>query len=267
VAHAGVDPLFGRYPIRSHRSNLTLTCTVPALLTALNKVLAARAVDERQIRKRREQIAEHGRVLRAAVAQRAEEERRRSGPITKAYLSQCLFDALPRDAIVVNEYPAVRECLPFEHGGQYFVHPTSAGLGWGFPAALGAKQARMDCTVVALMGDGSYLFANPAVCHHASAMHKLPIVSVVFDNGGWDAVQTATLGVYPGQYAAEARRDDGAVPLASLEPMPDFGLYAEASGGLAVRVTRREDLSEALRQAIQATHDGRQAMVHVIGKG
>jgi acetolactate synthase-1/2/3 large subunit len=98
-------------------------------------------------------------------------------------------------------------------------------------------------------------------------MHKLPIVSVVFDNGGWDAVQTATLGVYPGQYAAEARRDDGAVPLASLEPMPDFGLYAEASGGLAVRVTRREDLSEALRQAIQATHDGRQAMVHVIGKG
>jgi acetolactate synthase-1/2/3 large subunit len=267
VAHAGVDPLFGRYPIRSHRSDLTLTCTAQALLTALHTVLAGRAVDEQQIRKRREQIAEHGRLLRAAVAQRAEEERRRGGSITKAYLSQCLFDALPRDAIVVNEYPAVRECLPFEQGGQYFVHPASAGLGWGFPAALGAKQASMDRTVVALMGDGSYLFANPAVCHHASAMHKLPIVAVVFDNGGWDAVQTATLGVYPGQYAAEARRNDGAVPLASLDPMPDLGMYAEASGGVAFRVTRREQLTEALRQAIQATHEGRQAMVHVVGKG
>jgi acetolactate synthase-1/2/3 large subunit len=267
VAHAGADPLYARYPMRSHHSNLTLTCTVQTLLPALSKALAGRRLNHDRIQARRERIAQHAAAAHAAVAARAAQERQRSGPISKAFLSQCLFDALPSDAIVVNKYPAVRECLPFEHGGQYFVHPTSAGLGWGFPAALGAKQAAPHRTVVALMGDGSYLFANPAVCHHAAAMHKLPVVAVVFDNGGWEAVQNAALMVYPEAHSAQAMRSDGMAPLSSLDPMPDFRMYAEASEGLGLRVTERAALPEALRRAIACARAGRQVLVHVIGKG
>jgi len=266
VAHAGTDPIFARYPIRSHRSDLTLTCHVASLLPALMQALAARGAD-RQADERRQRMAQWGQSLRAAVAARAERDRELAGPITKAFLSRCLAAALPPDAIVVNEYPAVRECLPLDGPGQYFAHATSAGLGWGFPAALGAQQAAPGRTVVALMGDGAYLFGNPAACHHAAALHGLPVVALVFDNGGWEAVQNATLAVYPEAHAARVQREEGMAPLSSLDPMPDFRLYAEASGGLGLRVHEREALPAALQRAFVAAKAGRQALVHVIGKG
>jgi acetolactate synthase-1/2/3 large subunit len=265
VAHAGADPLFSRYPIRSHRSDLTLTSAAASLLPALAQALAARGA-ERQAAERRERMATWARSLRDAVAARAERERERGGPITKAFLSRCLFEALPPDAIVVNEYPAIRECLPFEEAGRYFVHAASAGLGWGFPAALGAQQAAPGRPVVALMGDGAYLFGNPAACHHAAALHGLPVVAVVFDNGGWEAVQNAALAVYPDAHAARVRREQGMAPLSSLDPMPDFRLYAEASGGLGLRVHERDALPAALQRAFAAAKEGRQALIHVTGR-
>ena len=264
VAHAGVDPLFSRYPLRSHRSDLALTTTVAQLLPALSRALAE-CVPARHAA-RHERLRQWADELRAATRVRADAEAQRDGPITKAWLSSCVAATLPGDAIVVNEYPAVRELLPFEQAGRYFVHPTSAGLGWGYPAALGAQQAAPGRPVMALLGDGSYLFANPAACHHASAMHRLPVLAVVFDNGGWEAVQNAAVAVYPQGESARRVRSGHPAPLSSLAPMPDFRRYAEASGGAGFRVTRREELQPVLRQAWRTVHEERrQALVHVIG--
>jgi acetolactate synthase-1/2/3 large subunit len=269
IAQAGCDPLFTRYPIRSHRSQLTLTCATAPLLRSLADALAACGA-ERDAGARRARTAQWAASLREAVAQRARRDEEGAGPISKAFLSRALFAAMPPSAIVVNEYPAVRECMPFELPGQYFVHATSAGLGWAFPAALGAQQAAPDRTVVALMGDGAYLFANPAACHHAAAMHGLPVVAVVFDNGGWEAVQNAATAVYPQGSAARGVREHPTQPLgpmASLAPMPDFRLYAQASGAIGLRVETREALPSALAEAFAGARNGRPALVHVMGKG
>lgn len=264
VAHAGVDPLFTRYPLRSHRSDLALTTTVAQLLPALSQALADCGSAGRAARV--ERLRHWAAEVRAATRARADAEAQRDGPITKAWLSSCLAATLPGDAIVVNEYPAIRELLPFEEAGRYFVHPTSAGLGWGYPAALGAQQAAPGRPVMALLGDGAYLFANPAACHHASALHQLPVLAVVFDNGGWEAVQKAAVGVYPQGEAAQRVRSGRQAPLSSLAPMPDFCRYAEASGGVGFRVTRREELQSALREAWRTVREKRcQALVHVIG--
>lgn len=266
VAHAGTDPLYVRYPVRSHRSDLTITSSVRHLLLALCAALEEGGATQ-STASRKERLSQWSAELRNAAFVRAEADRRRGGPITKSYLSACLASTLPAGAIVVNEYPAVRERLPFDEPGRYFVHPNSAGLGWGYPAALGAQQAAPDKVVVALLGDGAYLFANPAVCHHASSLHDLPVLAVVFDNGGWEAVQNSTLAVYPqGQTAQQAQR--GGTPLTSLQPLPDFGKYAEASGGASFRVSRREELKPALERAFSVVHgERRQALVHVVGKG
>ena len=117
------------------------------------------------------------------------------------------------------------------------------------------------------MGDGAYLFANPAACHHAAAMHGLPVVALVFDNGGWEAVQNAAVSVYPEGSAAAAIREHGMAPMAGLAPMPDFRLYAQASGALGLRVEDRAALPAALAAAFAAARRGRPALVHVIGKG
>jgi acetolactate synthase-1/2/3 large subunit len=267
VAHAGTDPLFMRYPMRSHRSDLAITTTVRQLLPALGEALEACGAS-RNAQARRERSAAWASELREAADQRAQADARADGPITKRWLTACLAATLPADAIVVNEYPIAREQLPFDEPGRYFVHPTSAGLGWGYPAALGAQQAAPQRTVAAVLGDGAYLFANPAACHHTSALHRLPVLVVVFDNGGWEAVQSAAVAVYPKGEAAARVRAGGAAPLSDLAPLPDFRRYAEASGGAGFRVTRREELPGVLTEAFRVVRqERRQALVHVVGRG
>jgi acetolactate synthase I/II/III large subunit len=271
VAHAGTDPVFSRYPVRGHRSDLSITTTAFALIEALGEALQALGA-EQGAAKRKQRLTARAAAIAKARMLRIERDKEQGGPITKSFLSSCLDAVRPRDAIVINEYSAIRECFSFDEPGCYFMHPDSSGLGWGFPAALGAQQAAPDRTVITVMGDGAYLFANPAVCHHASAMHGLPVVTVVFNNGGWEAVHKSAVGIYPGahsvEYAKTHETANGMAPLCSLDPMPDFERYVEASGGIGLRVTERAALEATLRRALAiAQNERRQVLVNVIGRG
>ena len=142
------------------------------------------------------------------------------------------------------------------------MHSPAAGLGWGMPAAIGAAIAAPDRTVVATLGDGSYLFCNPAACHQASAMHHAPILTIICNNARWAAVQRSTLGVYPGGHAARGPKP---APLSDLRPVPDFEMYAEASGGYAERVTEPAELVDAIRRGLDVVRrERRQALLNVI---
>jgi acetolactate synthase-1/2/3 large subunit len=136
-------------------------------------------------------------------------------------------------------------------------------LGWGLPAALGIKLAAPESTVISVVGDGAYLFANPAACHHASAMHGLPLLTIVYNNARWEAVQNSARSLY-GSGSATGRY--ALAPLASLAPVPDFERYVEASGGIGVRVTQRAELEPAIRAAIERVRTERkQVLINVIG--
>ena len=90
-------------------------------------------------------------------------------------------------------------------------------------------------------------------------------MTVVFNNAGWGAVQTAARNLYP---ASDAPPGDTTAALSSLAPMPDLERYAEASGGLGLRVERREDLPAALERAFATSrNEKRQVLVNVIGQG
>jgi acetolactate synthase-1/2/3 large subunit len=126
---------------------------------------------------------------------------------------------------------------------------------------MGVQMARPDATVIAAVGDGAYLFANPAACHQAMAMHGLPVLTVVCTNEHWGAVQGSTLRMYPVGHTATGGE---LTPLARLGPVPDFAAYAEASGGLGLRVDRRAQLGPALEQAMCTVRDDRRpALVDV----
>jgi acetolactate synthase-1/2/3 large subunit len=267
IAHAGTDPLFTRYPVRTHRSDLGITSTVSALLPVLEEALAALGA-EQGAAERRTRLTEAAAAERRRAAEVAARDESTGGPITKTFLSRCLQAIRPADSLVLNEYSLERQHVDFDLPGTYFYIASSAGLGWGLPAALGAQQAAPDKTVIAVVGDGAYFFANPAVCHHAAAMHRLPILTVVFNNAAWGAVSQAALQLYPKDFAARHVAAHGTSPLSSLEPMPDFEKYAEASGGHAERVTSRAELIPALRRAVDVVRgERRQALVNVIGRG
>ena len=89
---------------------------------------------------------------------------------------------LEPDAIVINEYSFRQEYCPLETAGCLFSVASAGGLGWGFPAALGAKLAAPDRMVVAFLGDGAYMFANPTACHWVAEERNLPVLTIVYNN-------------------------------------------------------------------------------------
>jgi acetolactate synthase-1/2/3 large subunit len=258
VAQAGVDPLYARYPMRTHRADLTISATPKALFEALTAALerCAGTIDP----------GRGDRIRAAASAAAAEVDRLRqrdaagNGPITKTAISAALGDALEPEDIVFNEYWAAPELLRRTVPGSYFYLPPAGGLGWALPAALGAKHVRPDRTVVAAVGDGAYVFANPAACHHASAKHGLPVLTIVADNASWGAVDLATRSVYPSGRAVAAAEDR----FSDLSPAPDYAAYCRASGGHGEHVTDRGRLAPAIAEALDVVRrQGRQALLDV----
>lgn len=262
VADAGTDPLFARIPIRSFPTDVSLTTTVAALLPELERALEA-AGAEQTAAARRARITARAERGRAAQAERVAADAKGGGPITKLFLSRTLDAVRRNDDIVVNEYSALSDYMRFDTPGTWFLNPPAAGLGWGFPAALGVKLAAPERTVIAVLGDGAYIFANPAACHHAIAMHELPVLTIVYNNARWEAVQSSARGMYGKDTALGKRK---LAPLSSLEPIPDFEKYAEASGGIGLRVTRREELEPTIRRALTTVQTERKhVLINVIG--
>jgi len=99
------------------------------------------------------------------------------------------------------------------------------------------------------------------VGHWVSAVHKLPILTVVFNNSRYGAVRRATLSMFKDGAAGEA---DGRT-LADLDPSPPFEEMARAQGAHAERVEKPADLPEALSRARNAViNEKRQAMLNII---
>ena len=83
--------------------------------------------------------------------------------------------------------------------------------------------------VVSTIGDGSYMFGNPTPFHLVSRAAKLPTLTIICNNGRWQAVESATRVVYPDGEAAHAEE----MPLVELQPSPEFTKVAEASDAWA----------------------------------
>ena len=64
------------------------------------------------------------------------------------------------------------------------------------------KLARPDRLVVATLGDGSYMFANPVACHQIMEAYDIPVLILILNNAEWGAVRQSVTMMYPEGYAA-----------------------------------------------------------------
>jgi acetolactate synthase-1/2/3 large subunit len=252
VFHVGEDPVFARYPMRSFPSDLSIA-TEPALF--LSALLETMAPHDGAAAKRSERLLPKiaaGRERLVAKAEPGEE-------LTAEYVSRIIGEMAGPEAVIVNEYPLRVEHCDRTRPGTYYGLSPAGGLGWGLGAALGMKLASPEKTVIATLGDGAYIFANPTACHWVAQAHGLPILTVIFNNSLHGAVRNSTMAMYPkGAAAKSAGR-----MLADLSPSPDFECLAGAKGH-GERVETVAHMKPALERALAAVAEGRQAILNVV---
>ncbi|GAC1548019.1 MAG: hypothetical protein NVS2B5_01560 [Beijerinckiaceae bacterium] len=259
MIQCGYDPLFTRIPIRGFPCDLGLVGGVAAILAGLTQALDGR-IDEERLRTRRHTLGERRAALTSQWRAASDAAAART-PLHPAWVSCCINAAKDAETIVVNEYTLRLEHCRFEHADTYFGSSAASGLGWGAGAALGAKLAAPKREVIAVLGDGAYLFSNPVAVHHAAAMHDLPVLFVVMNNSMWGAVRSSALAMYPDGWASKSN----ALPFTSLGALPAFDAICVAAGGYGERVDDSVALPAALERAMRVVREEkRQALLNVI---
>jgi acetolactate synthase-1/2/3 large subunit len=148
--------------------------------------------------------------------------------------------ALPRDAIVVADVTqlAYRMLVEFPaYAPRTFLHPAAfVAMGYGLPAALGAKTALPDRAVVAVAGDGCFLMSGMELA--TAVQEQLPVTVVVVNDSSLTLIKAIQQRRYEGRFLGVDLRN------------PDFGLFAKAFGVRFWQVTSEATLEAALREAV-----------------
>ena len=256
------DPLYATYPIRGFATDIGLAGHAGSTLRALAAELDRLPLDKSAFAARRRRwAAAHGR--RREAWRRAGDAARDATPLDYAWISKCLGDVLdPRDVVVTEiVLDPTQACLT--RPGTFFNHAHSAVLGWGPGAALGARLAHPDRTVVCAVGDGSHVFGVPTATHLTARACDLPVLFVICNNAGWERTRRATLGYAPDGWAARSP----SMPLCDLAPPPAYDAICEAGGGYGERVDDPAQLPAALARALDVVRrQRRQALLDVIAR-
>lgn len=230
VIQIGPRPLQDRSGVRNFRCDIAVTSEISPAILALESALSdLRDADGQKAADRAKAIAQINETDRTARFDAAHADEG-AAALTKRWVSHELSMHLQnRDAAIFSELGCQLPSMKLETHQSWFDGPHSGGLGWGFPAAMGFALARPERAVVATMGDGSYMFANPVACHQIAEALGISMLVLVLNNAEWGAVRQSVLDIYPDGHAARAN----AVPLTDLSPSPDFVKIAEASRAFA----------------------------------
>ncbi|KAK4225647.1 putative Benzoylformate decarboxylase [Podospora fimiseda] len=276
IFHIDVDPLKQVMPLHyisaQARYRADALTSVDQLISELksNESLKAKLVAEEDAKwealqssykKRLDGIAETAKPLE-------------NGEFGTGYLCARLKELCPEDAIWAVE--AVTNTL-FVHDnakpmmpGQW-INCGGGGLGWSGGGALGIKLAtdyeaqlkgqKAGKFVIHVVGDGSFLFSVPGSVYWIAKRYKIPILTIVLNNKGWNAPRRSLLLVHPDGLGANASNEEINI---AFNPSPDYAGIAKAAAGgdlFAERVERTEDLDDVLKRAIEAVQGGQTAVL------
>jgi acetolactate synthase-1/2/3 large subunit len=177
------------------------------------------------------------------------EHRPRGGTLDLVGVMGALCESLPADAIVTNGAGNFAIWAQrFYRFRQYATQlaPESGAMGYGLPAAIAAKLAFPERTVVCVAGDGDFLMAGQELATAVQA--GAPFVVLVVDNGMYGTIRAHQERHYPGRRSGTTLRN------------PDFVALARAYGCYAETVWRTEEFPAAFERARDA---GSPALLHL----
>ena len=253
--YSSVDPLPDEMPVvhiterdwelgKNYPTEFAIRADVKETLRALLPVLRARRSSEQagKAEQRLSQMKSSNWSSQREKARREASAAALSNPIDPRFLMMSLVDALPDNAIVVEEAltsaPALASFLPMQDANSFY-GLASGGLGFGVPGAIGVSLAQPGRPVVAAIGDGSAMYGIQALW--TAAHLKLPITYVIINNRSYRIIKERLLA---------SRKSDRFVAMDMKDPPIDFVSVARGLGLAGRCVTDPADLNIALQEAI-----------------
>jgi acetolactate synthase-1/2/3 large subunit len=169
------------------------------------------------------------------------EYREKKKKIAPQYVVEQIYKATSGEAIITTEVGQnqmwAAQFYKFKNPRQLLTSGGLGTMGYGFPAAIGAQLACPDRTVFDIAGDGSIQMNIQELA--TAVQHKLPVNIAILNNQFLGMVRQWQELFYECRYS-----------FTCLSSAPDFVKLAEAYGAVGIRVTRKEDVADAIREAI-----------------
>ena len=241
LIHVDIDPAeIGRnYPVA-----IGAVADLKEALKVLNRV--ARKVAPKGV-KRDKLVAEMAKNRKSFVAGNAKAMASDGWPMRPERILADVRAVLPRDALICTDVGwnknGVGQQFPIYEPGSIFTPGGYATMGFGAPAALGAKIARPDRVVVALIGDGGF-GQNPALL--ATAFERdVAVVWVIMNNHAFGTIAGLEAAHYGTTFGTVFEKD-------GRSWSPDFAAIARAYGIDGVKVASAAEFKPALAKAIKS---------------
>lgn len=260
VAVIDIDPIKENIPTYEFRANLRITSdaveALQALLAEMKSCISD--TDAGRFGARRAATAERS-AMRMAEITREARSHAEDRLIHPTWASHQVAQILDEDSIVIDDTTHGRliPYLTLSTPGSYFHNPGSGG-GYAPGAAVGAKLAAPEKTVVAVSGDGFYLYGNAAAALWTAGRYAAPFLMIVYQNRSYTTGTLAVASNYPKGYSAAAGYEGG-----YMEPAIDFAKEAESVGAYGETVREPGELADALRRGLERVRAGQPAVISI----
>lgn len=239
LIHIDIDPseLGRNYPVE-----IGAVADLKNALTVLTRVAKKLYPTARKNKALEAEIAAYRQEFKAS--NKAVEESNQF-PMSPQRILADLRAVLPRNAIITTDVGwnknGVGQQFPVYEPGSILTPGGYATMGFGSPAALGAKVAAPDRVVVSLIGDGGF-GQNPAVLATA-AIDNIPAIFVIMNNHAFGTIAGLEKAHYDTTFGTVFEKDGATYS-------PDFAAIARAYGVEGITITKAEEFKPALEKAI-----------------
>ena len=265
IIHIDVDPLTQGRPIWFRGADIFIEADSREAIPALTKIIRQKLTPEKskQLKERFKQLESANKKERGECHDLAV-SRANQKPISPDWLCHCLAGIIDEDTIVVHHNinmsaSATEQILRTKPGT--WLGCAAGSIQWALGAALGAKVAAPDKTVVSLMTDGGFVWGCPVASLWSASSYQAPFLSIIFNNQAYGFIRgmverTAGEKELSDQMAFEAGVD--------IMPPPDYAVVAQSCGAYGKMVEDPADVGPVLKEAMNQVHSGRPAVVNVI---
>ncbi len=259
-----LDPSRRTAPLWEHPAEVFIEAdsrqAIPALQKVIERILTP---EQRRLFKQRFIEIEYTNLQQRLERKSRAKKQAGQKPITADWLAHCISEVVGADTLILNQTitssSVVFEQIERTQPGS-LLSCAGGSIGWPLGAALGAKLAAPDKTVVSLMGDGAFVWGCPTAALWSACSYHAPFLAVIFNNQSYAAIKGLVQAGFGSEKLTVEKGFEAGVDIVSP---PDYAAIARACGAYGKSVSEPQEVLPVLKEALDQVRRGLPAVVDV----